>query len=40
VERQWDDKSYTYPAPTATGLQRLKEGRLFGSESSAVEQRR
>ena len=38
VERRWDGGAYTYPAPTARGIERLKEGRLFGSESSAVEQ--
>lgn len=30
VERRWDGGSYTYPAPTGKGKQRLREGRLFG----------
>jgi hypothetical protein len=30
VERRWSRGAYFYPAPTASGLQRLKEGRLFG----------
>lgn len=35
VERQWNTVRYTYPAPTAKGLQRLEEGRLFADESNA-----
>jgi len=34
VERRWNGGTYTYPAPTARGLQRLTEGRLFGEEVS------
>ena len=30
VERSWSKGRYSYPAPTASGLQRLREGRLFG----------
>ncbi len=29
VERQWEGGTYAYPAPTARGLRRLEEGRLF-----------
>ncbi len=32
VERRGEGMTYTYPAPTAEGLQRLEEGRLFGTE--------
>jgi len=30
VERAWEGVRYTYPVPTALGLARLAEGRLFG----------
>jgi len=30
VERRWNGGTYTYPAPTAEGMRRLEEGRLFG----------
>ena len=30
VERRWGGGTYFYPAPTASGLQRLREGRLRG----------
>jgi ATP-dependent DNA helicase RecQ len=32
--REWDGRTYTYPIPTPKGLERLKEGRLFGEEST------
>jgi len=35
VERRWTGGTYTYPAPTARGLRRLEEGRLFDGEVSA-----
>jgi len=37
VERRWNGGTYTYPAPTAKGMQRLMEGRLFGSETRTDE---
>ena len=30
VERSWGKGTYFYPAPTSRGMQRLREGRLFG----------
>ncbi|HUX78121.1 MAG TPA: hypothetical protein VMY40_15925, partial [Anaerolineae bacterium] len=30
IERRWNGGTYAYPAPTARGVQRLEEGRLFG----------
>jgi hypothetical protein len=35
VERRWNGGTYTHPAPTAKGKQRLKEGRLFVGQESA-----
>lgn len=32
IKRQWEGGTYAYPAPTAKGLQRLEEGRLFGEQ--------
>jgi hypothetical protein len=33
-ERRWNGGTYTHPAPTAKGMQRLEEGRLFAGEAS------
>jgi hypothetical protein len=35
VERGWDGGTYTYPAPTEKGLQRVGEGRLFRAEDGS-----
>jgi hypothetical protein len=32
VERRWNGGSYTYPAPTDKGRQRLQRGQLFGED--------
>lgn len=38
VERRWGGGTYFYPAPTASGLQRLREGRLFGGGGERANQ--